>query len=666
MDFAHARTSVARRGMRIPSVGPVPPSVVHPDTAGSDVFERFEALSARAKSDAESDARSRRDPSAVGGPRPRLQVTTQFDARVHDGTQRGAHGPKSYVDQSAPEKRGPLLELFLAYARRDDHRRRDAPLSFSKNDADESLGAGSLLSRAEVFGMMRDFAVVPSLVTERDARLAFAHADAPAAGDAAATNKENELDFHEFCRFLANAATLLSAGESSERSVSSGVLRDPEAGEQESAAAARRLLRHLECDSRDTRRLRAKVDEAFRLADRNPRAPSGREEDPRGPRGPRAPSVSLSLKYAPVSSANVSGRRHDDDVRLEEARAVVVSMKGVSLDSRTVGISVGNTYEDERGAARRFAAAFAVLTRRENPERDAPAWTEFPSPAVDCGTLFPGETRRFRVRVANKSLNGSVAVSVRTEGAPCLEARFRETKILAPGLTETVQLVAGADAAGEWLGAVIVDAVAIGDKRKHAPKHDPNPKKETVVVPVYLNVVHRDRQIVIRAGEPLGVRGYARADGVAGASEPGREAAFGFTAPPPPRGADAAERLRMRDPTFVSKRGEGHLSSRGRTNTHTDDAFFSGTRARADAARAAAARVAANASARDRGWWGENSEERVFHEVANMREMARLEARRRGGETIGKTTGKTGKTGKTETAETAETAFRLSARGLRY
>lgn len=660
MDFAHARTSVARRGMRIPSVGPVPPSVVHPDTAGSDVFERFEALSARAKSDAESDARSRRDPSAVGGPRPRLQVTTQFDARVHDGTQRGAHGPKSYVDQSAPEKRGPLLELFLAYARRDDHRRRDAPLSFSKNDADESLGAGSLLSRAEVFGMMRDFAVVPSLVTERDARLAFAHADAPAAGDAAATNKENELDFHEFCRFLANAATLLSAGESSERSVSSGVLRDPEAGEQESAAAARRLLRHLECDSRDTRRLRAKVDEAFRLADRNPRAPSGREEDPRGPRGPRAPSVSLSLKYAPVSS----------DTRLEEARAVVVSMKGVSLDSRTVGISVGNESEDERGAARkRFAAAFAVLTRRENPERDAPAWTEFPSPAVDCGTLFPGETRRFRVRVANKRLNGSVAVSVRTEGVPCLEARFRETKILAPGLTETVQLVAGADAAGEWLGAVIVDAVAIGDKRrKHAtddPKNDPKKEKETVVVPVYLNVVHRDRQIVIRAGEPLGVRGYARADGVAGASEPGREAAFGFTAPPPPRGADAAERLRMRDPTFVSKRGEGHLSSRGRTNTHTD-AFFSGTRARADAARAAAARVAANASARDRGWWGENSEERVFHEVANMREMARLEARRRGGETTGKTTGKTGKTGKTETAETAETAFRLSARGLRY
>ena len=163
---------------------------------------------------------------------------------MHDGTQRGAHGPKSYVDQSAPEKKGPLLELFLAYARRDDHRRRDAPLSFSKKDVDEKdekdVGAGSLLSRAEVFGMMRDFAVVPSLVTERDARLAFAHADARRA-EYAATNKEDELDFHEFCRFLANAATLLSASSGRPR----GVFRGPEAGEQESAAAARRLLRHL-------------------------------------------------------------------------------------------------------------------------------------------------------------------------------------------------------------------------------------------------------------------------------------------------------------------------------------------------------------------------------------------------------------------------------------
>ena len=52
MDFAHARTSVARQGMRVPSVGPVPPSVVHPDTAGSYVFERFEALCVDAAADA--------------------------------------------------------------------------------------------------------------------------------------------------------------------------------------------------------------------------------------------------------------------------------------------------------------------------------------------------------------------------------------------------------------------------------------------------------------------------------------------------------------------------------------------------------------------------------------------------------------------------------------
>jgi hypothetical protein len=164
----------------------------------------------------------RRDSSAVGGPGSRLQVTTQFDARVHDGTQRGAHGPKSYVDQSAPEKRGPLLELFLAYARRDDHRRRDAPLSFSKNDADESLGAGSLLSRAEVFGMMRDFAVVPSLVTERDARLAFAHADAPRGG------RRGGDEQRERARFSRVLSLLSQRGDAPERVFgTTGVLRCP-------------------------------------------------------------------------------------------------------------------------------------------------------------------------------------------------------------------------------------------------------------------------------------------------------------------------------------------------------------------------------------------------------------------------------------------------------
>ena len=116
VDFAHARTSVARQGMRVPFVGPVPKSAVHPDTAGSDVFERFEQLCVEA---AEINAERAFLDALNKNP---LRVTTQFDARVHRGTQRGKHGPKSYVDQSKPRKNGPLRTLFMAYASRDDHR----------------------------------------------------------------------------------------------------------------------------------------------------------------------------------------------------------------------------------------------------------------------------------------------------------------------------------------------------------------------------------------------------------------------------------------------------------------------------------------------------------------------------------------------------------------
>ena len=656
MDFAHARTSVARRGMRVPSVGPVPPSVVHPDTAGSDVFERFEALSARAKSDAESDARSRRDPSAVGGPR--LQVTTQFDARVHDGTQRGAHGPKSYVDQSAPEKRGPLLELFLAYARRDDHRRRDAPLSFSKKDVDEKdekdVGAGSLLSRAEVFAMMRDFGVVPSVVTERDVRLAFAHGDAPAAGDAAAANKEDELDFHEFCRFLANVATLSSF---SPFSGSEDARMTKESAAEE---AALRLLRRLECDSRDTRRLRAKVDEAFRLADRNPRASKTKtREDAR---------FDNETPYARASFSATRANRRDGGSHAETLKASVVSMKGVSLEEARTGQSPSH---------RRFARVFDVLTRRESLPRDAPAWTEFPAPAVDCGTLFPGETRRFRVRVANKNPRASVTVAVRTEGVPCVEARFRESEVLAPGLTTTVTLVAGADAPGEWLGAVVVKAEFSGparDPRARAPPRSAETGKdassralfsrttlERVLVPVYLNVVHRDREIVARGGETVGLRGFVRTEGAAGVAETERAARFGFAAPRAPRGGDAAERLVMRDAAFVSKkkqvlalRQSGEETMIGAFETLPPDARVAASLAVSRARVAAAAENEAAVSARDRGWWGEKSEARVFHEHRNMRETV-LDGLKARDETNERFFG-----GK------AETAYRLSARGLRY
>ena len=51
------------------------------------------------------------------------------------------------------------------------------------------------------------------------------------------------------------------------------------------------------------------------------------------------------------------------------------------------------------------------------------------------------------------------------------------------------------------------------------------------------------------------------------------------------------------------------------------DAFFGDARARPKGARRRVARGERGRRA-TAGWWGENSEERVFHEVANMREMA--------------------------------------------
>jgi hypothetical protein len=78
-------------------------------------------------------------------------------------------------------------------------------------------------------------------------------------------------------------------------------------------------------------------------------------------------------------------------------------------------------------------------------------------------------------------------------------------------------------------------------------------------------------------------------------------------------------------------------------------------------------RVRSAASARDIGWWGEKSEERVFHEMANMREIA-LDKRMK----TKKTETKNGRftrdaSGERETeGDATTTAFRLSKRGLRY
>jgi hypothetical protein len=322
VDFAHARTSVARQGMRVPFVGPVPKSVVHPDTAGSDVFERFEQLCVEA---AEINAKHARLDPLNKNP---LRVTTQFDARVHRGTQRGKHGPKSYVDQSAPRKNGPLRTLFhgVRVARRPPQtRQRRVCFFFARRNsaaAAAAAAAGSLLSRAEVFGMMRDFDVMPSLLHERDVRLAFAHADAPAVGTAAAANRENELDFHEFCRFLANVSILISAETLPIKTARNALgvdSFDPNEMVTRSMVtqSALRLLRRLECDSRDTRRLRARVDEAFRFADRNPRADGDEKKD---------------ILWKTKPGAFISKTSALTQKKIQEASRVVVSMKGVSLD----------------------------------------------------------------------------------------------------------------------------------------------------------------------------------------------------------------------------------------------------------------------------------------------------------------------------------------------
>ena len=65
MDFAHARTFVARTGVRFPSLGPIPPVSVHPDTASSDLFERFEALSLEAKENAFDASTSKRNSNSL-------------------------------------------------------------------------------------------------------------------------------------------------------------------------------------------------------------------------------------------------------------------------------------------------------------------------------------------------------------------------------------------------------------------------------------------------------------------------------------------------------------------------------------------------------------------------------------------------------------------------
>ena len=92
MDFAHARTARARVGCRPTLVGPDATSTLHPDTAGSDLYERFESLvrdASRRAFVSERDWRPHAPPRATGVPVPppakSIEVSAQFDARAHAG-----------------------------------------------------------------------------------------------------------------------------------------------------------------------------------------------------------------------------------------------------------------------------------------------------------------------------------------------------------------------------------------------------------------------------------------------------------------------------------------------------------------------------------------------------------------------------------------------------
>ena len=609
MDFAHARTFVARTGVWFPSLGPIPPVSVHPDTASSDLFERFEALSLEAKENAFDASTSKRNSNSTT-----LQVTTQFDQRVHRGTQRDECGPPSFVDESAPAKNGPLTELFLQYSMKDEF-----------GNAADGFDGACLLSKAEVFKMMRDFGVVESGVTGgvangvtlllRSVEFAFANADAPAFGDDAVNNKENQLDFTEFCRFLVNVVFLSNVTSTSS---------DEKDYKDSLPKTTVTLLKQLKCDKKDTRNLRAFMDQCARLGDRNARVD---DEENRMRKNEIYPKIPQS-----IVKRNNGNRDYTANSSASSALAteIIQSMKGVDVS-------------DASHADKRFVSVFRELTKREAIDKDVCQWRLFPKPAVDCGTLFPGETRRFRVRIANGNLHSSCEISIETKGLPCIETRCAERVVLAPGLTTTVDVVAGADAAGEWLGAIVVSGVYYGSSGIESAAMD----KDTVHVPVYLNVVHRDRQIVTRAGDVVGMRGFERTNGLSGTNNPEHQSGIGFK--PQPGGFATAEHLvHMKDPVFVSKAKSGKRSKRAEscgqlTVESTQDRQVT-------AAAKTASALEASHRDRDRGWWGEDSEWRLGEEAVAMAKT------KLAGENLNSN----------NDAKVVDTAFRLSRKGLRY
>lgn len=530
MDFAHARTAHARVGCRPTLVGPAATSILHPDTAGSDLYERFESLvrdASRRAFVSERDWRPHAPPRASGVPVPppakSIEVSAQFDARAHAGDQRGGRGAPVFVDASAPPRTGPLRTLFLEYAKR------DGAFGVERDPSDVNV---DLLSRAEAASMAEDFGVVPALVSPRDAALAFRAADRPAAGAEAAVNREGQLDFREFVGYIVNLAILAFHRPPSDvPSGSSDPVAPPPREATDDLVAVDETLRLFECAAIDTRRLRARIAANARAAAHN---------------------------------ARDMNRRYPDD-SIDETAKTATSRRAGSSRARTAAASRAHPEAARRvasGEVRADPRLIAHATRRDDADVDAPRWTEFAAPALDCGTIHPGEARRFRVRVTNRNLSGAVRVEARCVGCPCVDARFVEGP-LAPGLTRIIEIVAASDVAGEWLGAVVVVAtplagrvlektksvgarrggargedvgledvgVAIGadddededadtaavdesarffgatTRRPTAPTRAARGRHE-VVVPLYLNVVDRARAVATRAGRTQGIAAY--------------------------------------------------------------------------------------------------------------------------------------------------------------
>ena len=134
---------------------------MHPDTASSDLYERFEAMCAEVERDGFVDrdfGRTFLRGDRTVPPRPptkSIEVAALFDARVQMGDQRGRRAKRSGATRAPPKGTSGALRRRA----RDD-----------VYDLDDTNDKPSLMSRAEAFQLAHDFDIVPGLLRRRDGR----------------------------------------------------------------------------------------------------------------------------------------------------------------------------------------------------------------------------------------------------------------------------------------------------------------------------------------------------------------------------------------------------------------------------------------------------------------------------------------------------------------